>query len=247
MHRHVNKPPLQVPLRFLPVLGALRVTALLMTGAIFFAHAAPAQHSAQAAKVATAKTTASSRPYWRDLTAEQQKTLGPLSALWDTLPELQKRKWLIISRNQARLSPEERAVQHGRMTEWASLSRQQREQARFNFDEVKQVPAAERKAKWEAYQALSIEEKRRLADAAAKRPKGAAGTIRPVSPEKLAPVPATRENGRPGPRIELAPSNFGTVPPPYPAAPSAAAIRSASPMKPQDDPQQVPVVPLLPN
>lgn len=150
------------------------------------------------------------------------------------MSESQKRKWLVISRNQGKLSPEERAVQHSRMTEWASLSRQQREQARFNFDEVKQVPAAERKAKWEAYQALSDDEKRRLADSAAKRPQGAAGTIRPVPAQKLAPVPAARVAGRPGPRIELAPV-APVTPVKQPQAESPAPVAPA------------PVVPLLSN
>ena len=48
------------------------------------------------------------------------------------------------------------------MTEWAALSPQQRAQARLNFAEIKRLPADERKAKWEAYQALQPEEKRKL-------------------------------------------------------------------------------------
>lgn len=205
-----------------------------MASAGFVATAAPVLQSSPAAKTGTAKPASSSRPHWRDLTALQQQELGPLAAHWESLSESQKRKWLVISRNQGKLSPEERAVQHSRMTEWAGLSRQQREQARFNFDEVKQVPAAERKAKWEAYQALSDDEKRRLADSAAKRPQGAAGTIRPVPAQKLAPVPAARVAGRPGPRIELAPV-APVTPVKQPQAESPAPVAPA------------PVVPLLSN
>ena len=233
-----------------PRLGALAVSRMLvllmMTGAGLHSTATPTSANAASAKSAGAKQNMASRPYWRELTAEQQQTLSPLATLWDTLPELQKRKWLVIYRNQAKLSAAERSVQHSRMTEWASLSRQQREQARFNFDEVKQVPAAERKAKWEAYQALSDEEKRRLAESAAKRPKGAAGTIRPVAPQKLAPVPVSRENGRPGPRIELTPPTSAGAPQPTVIVP-AGLNNPATPAKPIDDAQQSPVVPLLPN
>ncbi|MGJ7578639.1 DUF3106 domain-containing protein [Variovorax sp. RHLX14] len=232
------------------VVGAV---ALSMAGIGFVANAAPALQNAPPAKTGSAKPAPSSRPHWRDLTAQQQQTLNPLAASWDDLSESQKRKWIVISRNQGKLSPEESAVQHSRMTEWAGLSRQQREQARFNFDEVKQVPAAERKAKWEVYQALSDDEKRRLADSAAKRPQGAAGTIRPVPAQKLAPVPAARVAGRPGPRIELAPTASAAA-----AAATSAPAPSVTPVSPllparqtQDDSSSpvapAPVVPLLSN
>ncbi|MGI4777183.1 MAG: DUF3106 domain-containing protein [Janthinobacterium lividum] len=204
---------------------------------------------APGARPAAVKSSAS-KPHWRDLNAEQQQALGPLSSHWDSLSETQKRKWLVISQNQASLSPAEKAVQHSRMTEWVGLSRQQREQARFNFDEVKHVPAAERKAKWEAYQALSAAEKQRLADSADKRPQGAAGTIRPVPAQKLAPVPVSRGVGGSGPRIEIAPharsAGAATVVPaavnkPTPAASEVAPAASTS------IPAAAPVVPLLPN
>ena len=222
------------------VVGAL---AFSMAGIGFMTIAAPALQSSPSAKAGTAKPTPSSRPYWRDLTSEQQQTLSPLSTCWDGLSEMQKRKWLVISRNQGKLSPAEKAVQHSRMTEWAGLSRQQREQARFNFDEVKQVPAAERKAKWEAYQALSDDEKRRLAESAAKRPQGAARTIRPVPAQKLAPVPAPGVAGRPGPRIELAPPTSVLTSAPAAALPSAAPATPALPIKKLQDESPAPVAP----
>lgn len=253
MPRHAVKPALSSFRRRLSPTFVVSVIALSTAGLGFAADAAPSLQNTLPTKAGATKAVSVSRPYWRDLTAEQQQTLGPLSACWDGLPELQKRKWLVISRNQGKLSPEERAVQHSRMTEWAGLSRQQREQARFNFDEVKQVPAAERKAKWEAYQALSDDEKRRLADSAAKRPQGAAGTIRPVPAQKLAPVPASRVTGRPGPRIELAPTASAITPAPATVAPSSMtpASTASTTKQVQDEPPApvapAPVVPLLSN
>ena len=236
MPSQVVKVPLSSLRRHLASAFVVGAIALSMADAGFVATAAPVLQSSSPAKTGTTKPTSSSRPHWRDLTVQQQQALSPLAAHWEGLSESQKRKWLVISHNQGKLSPEERAVQHSRMTEWAGLSRQQREQARFNFDEVKQVPAAERKAKWEAYQALSDEEKRRLADSAAKRPQGAAGTIRPVPAQKLAPVPAARVAGRPGPRIELAPA-----PAPAPAPAKQTQAESPASVAP------APVVPLLSN
>jgi hypothetical protein len=131
-----------------------------------------------------------SRPAWRDLALDQQQALYPLASVWDGLSEQHKRKWLALSRNHAKLSPAEQAIQHSRMAEWATLSQRERAQARFNFAEVKKLPPDERKAKWEAYQALSAEEKRQLAEQAPTPPAGVAPTISPVPARKLAPVVA---------------------------------------------------------
>ncbi len=90
---------------------------------------------------------------------------------------------------------------HSRMAEWASLSQQQRTQARMNFAESnKLVPkekaekTATKTATWEAYQALSPEEKQKLAAKAAPKPAGAAMAIKPPLPAQLATVPATRNS-----------------------------------------------------
>ena len=69
------------------------------------------------------------------------------------------------------------------MTEWAALSPQQRTQARLNFAETKQLSPDDKKAKWEAYQALPPEEKRKLAAGAAKPPPTAAA-VKPVAPRQ---------------------------------------------------------------
>jgi hypothetical protein len=183
------------------------------------------------------------KPLWRDLSAKQQQALQPLAAHWDALSEGHKRKWLALSRNHAKLSPAEKATLHSRMTEWAALSRQQRDQARFNFAEVKQVPADERKAKWEAYQALSPEEKRRLAESAAPRPPGAAGTIRLVPAQKLVPLPTEATKGQHSARIQLAPPAEAVAPAPMIATPSAS-VEAPAPTPVMSPP--TPVVPPLP-
>ncbi len=79
------------------------------------------------------------------------------------------------------------------MNEWVTLSPQQRAQARLNFAKTKelskQLTPEEKKAKWESYQALSPEEKQKLAAKASPKPTGAATAVKPVAPQKLAPVP----------------------------------------------------------
>ncbi|MGJ7496368.1 DUF3106 domain-containing protein [Variovorax sp. RT4R15] len=160
-----------------------------------------------------------SKPLWATLTAEQQAALKPLAPHWNGISEPHKRKWLALSRNYGSMKPEDQVTLHSRMTEWAGLSAHERALARLNFAEVKRLPVDERKAKWEAYQALSEEERRKLAESARVRPASAALPIRPVPARKLAPVPAipmASAKGEHTPRIQLAP-------PATPVAPVAAA------------------------
>lgn len=133
---------------------------------------------------------------WRSLSPAQKEALRPLAGKWHELPEDRKRKWIEISRNYHSLSPVEQAKLHSRMTEWVSLSQQQRTQARLNYVEAQKLPADEKAAQWQAYQELSTEEKRRLAARAPVKSTGAA-VPKPAAAEKLTPVPVTRRTPKP--------------------------------------------------
>ncbi|MDN6883443.1 DUF3106 domain-containing protein [Variovorax sp. CAN2819] len=211
------------PLRPLPA-GAVVWAGAFAVAAFGLTVACAQPHSEAASKATGSPTTASSsapatspkavsptKPLWSELTAEQQQALKPLGSHWNTLNIGQKKKWLALSRNFARMSAHDQTTLHSRMIEWAALSNQQRAQARLNFAEVKRIPPDERKVKWEQYQALSEEEKRKLAERAPPKPRGAAIPVRPVSSQKLVPVPAATPGGQHPPRILLAP-------PPAPAA-----------------------------
>ncbi|MET3440851.1 hypothetical protein ABIC94_001606 [Variovorax paradoxus] len=204
-----------------------------LKSAVDTAQGAPGSAShPSASKVASA-----TKPYWSELTAEQQQALQPLAAHWHTLGTGHKRKWLALSRNYANMSADDRTTLHSRMIEWAALSNQQRAQARLNFAEVKSLPADERKAKWEQYQALSEEEKRRLAERAPTKPRGAAVPVRPVPAQKLVTVPAVTPTGQHTPRILLAP----------PVSAAASATPSAAVMV-APPPERVPgIVSILPS
>jgi hypothetical protein len=171
------------------------------------ASARPAASAPRGGKgIAAAKPV--TRPLWRELSAGQQQALAPLAAKWDTLNEAQKRKWLALSVNYPKLSGEEQAKLHSRMTEWVALSPQQRSIARLNFGESQKISPDDKKAKWEAYQALSPEEKHKLAARAAKPPTTAAA-VKPVPAEKLATVPRAQPQPRHDartPRIAAAPN-----------------------------------------
>ncbi len=161
---------------------------------------------------------------WSDLTPAQRTALAPLSRKWGQLSEAQQRKWIALAENFNRMPPAEQAKLHSRMAEWVALSPQQRAQARLNFGEAQQLPADDRKAKWEAYQALPPEEKRRLATDAAAKPPATAAAVKPVPADKLANVP----KGRPGEaakpaRIQVGPA--GEAPAGPPGNPGAGGAR----------------------
>ncbi|NMM06776.1 DUF3106 domain-containing protein [Polaromonas sp.] len=148
-----------------------------------------------------------SRPSWLELSSRQQQALAPLASSWNTISEVQKRKWLEISKNYAALPLEGQTTMHSRMNEWVTLSHQQRAQARLNFGKSKELSKEltpeEKKAKWQTYQALSAEEKQKLAAKASPKPAGAATALRPVAPQKLAAVPphSSASGARPSPKI----------------------------------------------
>lgn len=132
-------------------------------------------------------------PGWETLTTLQKLALYPLAERWALISEAQKRRWLSLATNFSALPPEEQTKFHDRMTDWASLSAQQRNQARLNYAVTNRLARDDKRAQWEVYQALSDDEKRALAAKAAPKPKGAATALRPVSPKKLAQVPAATQ------------------------------------------------------
>ena len=166
---------------------------LLLSGTVLFDNA---WVYAQTSSAPVAKTAPSlpGRPLWMDLTESQQQALSPLSQLWPTMNEPHKRKWLAISQNFAQLSADEQNTLQSRMREWAALSPQQRTAARLNFAGAQQLPQEDKKAKWEAYQALSPEAKQKLAARQNQPVLGAAPAVKPVAATKLTTSPAASSN-----------------------------------------------------
>lgn len=194
--------------------------SVVLAGALALAFSGPG--SAQAVRPAPAASTSqkpvtpvaqprlmTSRPVWAELTVQQQQALRPLAPGWDTISEAQKRKWLEISKNYPSLTPEGQLTMHSRMTEWVGMSPQQRAQARLNFAKTKELSKEltpdEKKAKWQSYQALSAEEKQKLAAMAPPKPTGAATAVKPVPTQKLAVIPpasASKDSKAPTRRLQ---------------------------------------------
>ncbi len=221
----------------LPAL-ALALTALTLMPTHAQGVAEPAQATSVAGQIA-----------WRSLNAEQRAALKPLEKLWPTLGADQQRKWVALTQNFSRMTPDERATLQSRMTEWVNLTPAQRTQARLNFGEVRKVPTDEKRAKWEEYQALPEEERERLARDRPKLPAGAAPALRPapvdriLRPTRSNEPPARPDTLTPGSVRPTAPVNRHTLLPQAPAQPRPVAPQPQEPPPqpaPPDPPQPAP-------
>lgn len=169
--------------RFTPLVRCLASGFLCCTLATLslacMAQTAPPAPAASAAAARTANGN------WKQLKTAERRALAPLAAKWGELTETQRSKWLAIAQHFDKLSPAEQQVMQARMTEWVALSPAQRNQARLNFNTVQGLSRDEKKTRWDEYQALSEEEKRKLSAGALAPAKTAAPSAKPASPERL--------------------------------------------------------------
>lgn len=229
------------------VVGQMRMApGTLLSAEAQAAVAQPGTLRASAAVGAVVTPAPETGPAWHTLNTPQKLALYPLAERWALLSEVQKRRWLALAGSFASLPEDEQAKFHARMTDWASLSAQQRNQARLNYAVTNRLAPDDKRAQWEAYQALSEEERRALAARAAPRPKGAAIALRPVSPKKLAQVPAATQAGNPSqpnaPKIPLLAEHAPRIVMPALAAPAATGAHPAPAAAPAESaPVAVPV------
>ncbi|MDL2337443.1 MAG: DUF3106 domain-containing protein [Pseudomonadota bacterium] len=134
-------------------------------GACFNSDAAPLAPGK--GQTATAIPTDTERsPTWSALSAGQQAALKPLERDWHSIGSDHKQKWLEIAAQFPVMSGDERQRIQARMTEWATLTPQQRGTVRLQFKQAQQLSPSNRQARWEAYQALPEAEKKQLASRA---------------------------------------------------------------------------------
>ena len=139
-------------------LSALRRIAAIALCALALAPAVRAQAN-PASKPLLVGGAAESGPRWQDLTVPQRTSLKPLERDWSTIDGQSKQKWLEIAARYPAMPPAEQQRVAARMSEWVKLSPAQRGQARMNYQEARQVTKEERQARWQAYQALTPEQR----------------------------------------------------------------------------------------
>jgi len=165
-----------------------------------------------AAGTAPPATSTPASAAWQSLSKRQKLALAPLAEDWHELTAQQRQKWLVLSKNFSQISEEEQRILHSRMREWAILSPRQRSQARFHFNTTQALSAQDKRAQWEAYQALSDQEKSKLSSGPKPPVKSAARSFAPpstrlVSPPLL-PVNATRAVQRVAPSKPIHPKTL---------------------------------------
>ena len=166
---------MRVTLRLLAFCGVLGLLAA-------WAGHGLAQTAGQAPQAAAKAQTSGN---WKQLKAHEKKALAPLAVRWGELTETQRSKWLAIAKGFDQLPPTEQQTMQARMKEWVALSPVQRNQARLNFNNLQNVSRDEKKNRWDEYQALSEEEKRKLLKKAPAPAKTTAPSAKPTAPARL--------------------------------------------------------------
>lgn len=197
------------------LLSFLISASALTTGLVWAQTAAPLTSKPKPINATVASHSAqTTQPLWKELSNTQQSALKPLAANWDAMGLGQKRKWISVAKDYDKLPPAQQAKLQTRMTEWASLSPQQRANARQNFAQHKELTDGltpdQRNAQWQAYQALSPEQKRKLAEGASKPQIAGAATATKPQPVLRKDPPPEFGTGKVLARARLAPQLPGT-------------------------------------
>lgn len=159
--------------------GALiSISMMLVLGALGSAQSSEA--FAQAPAGAHGKTTGipEKKPdgTWEGLKPEQQKILAPLESDWDYMLPDSRKKWIQVANLYPKMSETDQQRLQSRMTSWSNLSQKDRRLARENYLSSLKFPAEKKAEAWGAYQKLSDEQKKKLAQAEVNKKKPTAAS-----------------------------------------------------------------------
>ena len=106
---------------------------------------------------------------WESLKPAQQQILAPLEGDWDYMLPDSRKKWTQIANIYPKMSTQDQERLQSRMTGWSNLSQKERRIARENYLASLKFPAEKKAEAWYAYQKLSDEQKKKLADSEMKK------------------------------------------------------------------------------
>jgi hypothetical protein len=156
------------------MLKKLRFLSALLGGSMMLALGAPGftlstSAIAQTAASGGVKTTGipEKKPdgTWEGLKPAQQRTLAPLESDWDYMLPDSRKKWIQVANLYPKMSAADQQRLQSRMTSWSNLSQKDRRLARENYLSSLKFPAEQKAEAWNAYQKLSDEQKKKLAQA----------------------------------------------------------------------------------
>ena len=153
---------------------------------------------------------------WENLNPNQQKILAPLESDWDYMLPDSRKKWIYVANLYPKMAPADQERLQSRMASWSSLSQRDRRIARENYLTSLKFPPEKKAEAWSAYQKLSEEQKKKLAEMEAKKKPNAtnAPTLqqhaikRDTTPAPAAPSPRAVQTTTPetGSATNTAPS-----------------------------------------
>ena len=154
---------------------------------------------------------------WESLKPAQQQILAPLESDWDYMLPDSRKKWMQVANIYPKMSTQDQERLQSRMTSWSNLSQKERRLARENYLASLKFPAEKKAEAWTAYQKLSDEQKKKLAESEAKKKPTAANapTLQqhPISPKAalpttvIAPITPAATAESPGSNSESSSSN----------------------------------------
>jgi hypothetical protein len=144
---------------------AMVVGIFLLCAPAAFAQTAPSGSHGKSAAIPT-KTPDGT---WEGLSPAQQKVLAPLESDWDYMLPDSRKKWIYVANIYPKMSTSDQERLQSRMTSWSNLSQKDRRIARENYLISLKFPAEKKAEAWSAYQKLSDEQKKKLAEMEAKK------------------------------------------------------------------------------
>lgn len=111
---------------------------------------------------------------WEALSPAEQQALAPLQANWGQMKEPAKNRWRKVAQAYGQANPAVQARMQAHMRDWASMSPQERHEARQNFQALHPSggPTPQpgvRMQRWQEYQRLSPEQKQQWRQRAGRR------------------------------------------------------------------------------
>nr|WP_255718165.1 DUF3106 domain-containing protein [Rubrivivax benzoatilyticus] len=100
------------------------------------------------------------------MSAAQRRALAPLQQDWPNIDSTGKERWLSVAARFPKMSQAERQRVQERMAAWTQMTPSERARARLQFQQVRQLSAEDRQARWDAYRALPDDQRKQLAERA---------------------------------------------------------------------------------
>jgi hypothetical protein len=157
---------LRTPKSFIAsALAALMICTLGIHASTVLAQATPSAAHGKAPAIPEKKPDGT----WEGLKPAQQQILAPLETDWDYMLPDSRKKWIQVANIYPKMSPQDQQRLQSRMSSWSNLSQKERRIARENYLSSLKFPAEKKAEAWTAYQKLSDEQKKKLAESQAKK------------------------------------------------------------------------------